>query len=73
MLVLIRVKTGLYLRPQANMVDDFLVKISFHDIFLTIASICACPTMWGIEDLHQTAAVEEELCPSGVGCKTPGE
>ena len=41
-------------------------------IILMMATVCACPTAWGIRNLHQTAAVEEEPCPSAVGNKSPG-
>ena len=34
--------------------------------------VCTCPRAWGIGDLHQAAAVEEELCPSAVGSMSPG-
>ena len=54
------------------MVIDLRVEIAPHDIFLVAAIVCACPTAWGIGKLHQTAAVEEESCPSAVGSMSPG-
>ena len=65
MLVLISVKTGLYQEPSTNVVIDLRVEMALHDIFLVVPIVCACPTAWGIGNLHQTAAVEEEPCPSG--------
>ena len=54
------------------MVIDLRVKIAHHDILLVVPIVCASPTAWGIGDLHQTAAVEEEPCPSAVGSMSPG-
>ena len=71
-LVLISVKTGLYLVHWANVVIDLRVEIALHDILLVIPIVCACPAVWGIGNLHQTAAVEEEPCPSAVGSMSPG-
>ena len=71
-LVLISVKSGLYLRPWANVVIDLRVEIALHDIFLLVLIVCMCPAAWGIGDLHQTAAVEDEPCPSAVGSRSPG-
>ena len=48
------------------------MEIAPHDIFLVVLTVCACPAAWGIGDLHQTAAVEEEPCPSAVGSMSPG-
>ena len=72
MLVQISVKTGLYLGPWANVVIDLRVEMSLHDIFLLVPIVCTCPVAWGIGDLHRTAAVEEEPCPSAVGSMSPG-
>ena len=72
MLVLISVKTGFYLGPRANVVIDLWVDIDLHDILLVVPIVCACPTTWGIGNLHQTAAVEEEPCQSAVGSMSPG-
>ena len=44
------------------------MEIALHDIFLVIPF----PTAWAIRDLHQTAAVEEEPCPSVLGIMSPG-
>ena len=49
------------------MVVDLRVEIALHDILLVVPIVCACPTVWGIGNLHQTSAVEEEPCPSAVG------
>ena len=54
------------------MVVDLRVEIALHDILLVVLIVCACPTAWGIGNLHQTAAVEEEPCPSAVGSVSPG-
>ena len=54
------VKTGLSLGPWANVVIDLRVEIALHDILLVGPIVCACPTAWGIGNLHQTAAVEEK-------------
>ena len=54
------------------MVVDLRVEIALHDIFLVVPIVCACPTAWGIGNLHQAAAVEEEPCPSAVGSMSPG-
>ena len=70
--MLISVKTGLYLGPWANVVIDLRVEIALHDIFLVVFIVCACPAAWGIGNLHQTAAVEEEPCPSAVGSMSAG-
>ena len=61
-LVLIGVKTGLYLVHLANEVIDLRVEIALYDTFLIVPIVCTCPTAWGTGDLHQTAAVEEEPC-----------
>ena len=58
--------------PWANVVIDLRVEISLHDIFLVVPIVCACLAAWGIGNLHQTAAVEEEPFPSAVGSMTPG-
>ena len=71
-LVLISVKTGLYLWPWANVVIDLRVEAALHDILLIVPIVCACPAAWGIGNLHQTAAVEEEPCPSAVCSMSPG-
>ena len=52
MLVIINVKTGLYLGPEADVVIDLRVEIALHDIFLVIPIVCACSAAWGIVDLH---------------------
>ena len=71
--VLVSVKTGsIYLRPWAHMVVDLWVEIALHDFFLIATIVCACPAAWGIGNLHQAAAVEEEPCPSAVGSMSPG-
>ena len=54
------------------MVIDLGVEMALHDIFLVVPTVCTCPTAWGIGNLHQTAAVEEEPCPSVVGSTSPG-
>ena len=72
MLVLISVKTGLYLGTWANVVIGLRVEIALHVILLVVPIVCACPAAWGIGNLHQTAAVEEEPCPSAVGSMSPG-
>ena len=54
------------------MVIDLRVEIALHDIFIVVPIVCAYPTAWGIGNLHQTAAVEEEPCPSAVGSMSPG-
>ena len=54
------------------MVIDLWVEIAHHDIFLVMSIAYTCPTAWGIGDLHQTAAVEEEPYPSAVGSMSPG-
>ena len=51
---------------------DLRVEIALHDILLAVPSVCVCPTAWGIGNLHQAAAVEEEPCPSAVGSMSPG-
>ena len=51
-LVLISVKTGLYLGPWANVVVDLRVEIALHDILLVVPIVCACPAAWGIGNLH---------------------
>ena len=70
-LVLISVKTGLSLWPWANVVVVFRVEVALHDILLVVPIVCACPAARGIGNLHQTAAVEEEPCPSAVGSMSP--
>ena len=72
MLVLISVKTGLYLWPWANVVVALRVEVALHGILLVVPIVCVCPTVWGIGNLHQTAAVEEEPRPSAVGSMSPG-
>ena len=54
------------------MVIDLRVEIALHDIFLVVPVGCACPAAWGVGNLHQTAAVEKEPCPSAVGSMSPG-
>ena len=54
------------------MVIGLRVEIALHDIFLVVPIVRACPAAWGIGNLHQTAAVEEEPCPSAVGSMSPG-
>ena len=54
------------------MVVDLRVEIALHNSFFMVTIVCACPTAWGIGDLHQAAAVEEEPCPSAVGSMSPG-
>ena len=54
------------------MVVALQVEITLHDILLIVPIVCACPAAWGIGNLHQTAAVEEEPCPSAVGSMSPG-
>ena len=71
MLVLISVKTGPYLGTWADVVIDLQVEIAFHDISLVVPIVFACPAAWGIGDLHQAAAVEEEPCLSAVGSMSP--
>ena len=63
---------SIYLEPWANVVVGLRVERALHGILLAVPIICACPTAWGIGDLHQTAAVEEEPCPSAVGNMSPG-
>ena len=70
-LVLISVKTGLSLWPWANVVVALWVEVALHDILLVVPIVCVCPTAWGIGNLHQTAAVKEEPCPSAVGSMSP--
>ena len=48
MLVLISVKTGLYLGPWANVVVDLRVEIALHDILLVVPIVCACPAALSI-------------------------
>ena len=45
---------------------------ALHDALLVVPVVCACPAAWGIGNLHQTAAAEEEPCPSAVGSMSPG-
>ena len=52
------------------MVVALRVEIALHDLLLVVPIVCACPTAWGVGNLHQTAAVEEEPCPSAVGSKS---
>ena len=54
------------------MAVDLRVEIALHAIFLVVPSVCVCPAAWGIGNLHQTAAVEEEPFPSAVGSMSPG-
>ena len=49
------------------MVVALRVEIALHDILFVVPIVCACPAAWGVRNLHQTAAVEEEPCPSAVG------
>ena len=70
--ILISVKTGLSLWPWANVMVALRVEVALHDILLVVPIVCACPTAWGIGNLHQTTAVEEEPCPSAVGSMSPG-
>ena len=46
--------------------------MALHDILHVVPIVCACPAAWGIGNLHQTAAVEEDSCPSAVGSLSPG-
>ena len=48
------------------------MEIAPLDIFLVVPIVCACPAAWGIGNLHQAAAVEEEPCPSAVCSISPG-
>ena len=72
MLVLVGVKTGLNLGPCASVVVDLRVEVALHDILLIVPIVCACPAAWGIGNVHQAAAVEEEPCPSAEGWMSPG-
>ena len=54
------------------MVIDLREEIALHGIFLVVPIVCACPAAWGIGNLHKTAAVEEEPCPSAVGSMSLG-
>ena len=54
------------------MVVDLRVEIALDNILLVVPIVFVCPTAWGIGNLHQTAAVEEEPCPSAVGSMSPG-
>ena len=54
------------------MVVALRVEIALHDVLLVVYIVCACPAAWGVGKLHQTAAVEEEPCPSAVGSMSPG-
>ena len=54
------------------MVVALRVEIALHDILFVVPIVCACPAAWGVGNLHQTAAVEEEPCPSAVGSMSPG-
>ena len=60
MLVLISVKTGLYLGTWANVVIGLRVERALHVIFLVVPIVSACPAVWGIGNLNQTAAVEAQ-------------
>ena len=53
------------------MVIGLRVEIALHVIFLVVPIVSACPAAWGIGNLHQTAVVEEESCPSAVGSMFP--
>ena len=64
MLVLISVKTGLFVALR--------VEVALHDILLVAPIVCACPVTRGIGDLHQAPAVEEGPCSSAVGSVSPG-
>ena len=72
MLVLVSVKTGLYLETWASVVIGLRVDLALHVIFLVVPIVCACPAAWGIGNLNQTAAVEEEPCPSAACSMSPG-
>ena len=72
MLVLISVKTGLYLETWANVVIGLRVEVALLVICLIVPIVSACPAAWGIGNLNQTAAVEEEPCPSAVCIMSPG-
>ena len=48
MLVLINVKTGLYLGLWADVVADLRIEIAPRDIFLIVTIVCTFPTVWGI-------------------------
>ena len=61
-LILISVKTGLYLGIWANMAIGLRVEIALHVIFLVVPIVSACPAACGIGKPNQTAAVEEEPC-----------
>ena len=54
------------------MVIGLLVERALHDILLVVPIVSACPAAWGIGNLNQTAAVEEEPCPSAVCSISPG-
>ena len=54
------------------MVIGLRVEIALHVIFLVVPIVSACPAAWGIGNLHQTAAVEEEPCPSAVRSMSSG-
>ena len=47
------------------------MEVALHGILLVVPIVCVCPTAWGIGNLHQAAAVEEEPCPSAVGSMSP--
>ena len=53
------------------MVVALRVEIALHDILFVVPIVCACPAAWGVGNLHQTAAVKEEPCPSAVGSMSP--
>ena len=54
------------------MVVALRVEIALHNILFIVPIVCACPAAWGVGNLHKTAAVEEEPCPSAVGSMSPG-
>ena len=73
MLVRISVKIGLSQWPWANVVVALRLEVALlHDVLLVVPIVCVCPAAWGVGNLHQTAAVEEEPCPSAVGSMSPG-
>ena len=54
------------------MVIGLRVEIALHVIFLVVTIVSACQAAWGIGSLNQTAAVEEEPCPSAVCSMSQG-
>ena len=65
-------RQGSIIGTWANVVIDLRMGIPLHVILLVVPIVFACPAAWGIGNLHQTAAVEEEPCPSAVGSMSPG-